>query len=201
MKIIIKTVVLVSSVFAAFAVNAAFLTLTPSVPTVVAGDIFSIELYLDASDAPGQHPSADLSGRVALQFDSEFIDFTGFAYSAPAIELEAVNVTTLGSDDIVTFGFENATDVGFIGTYSFIVNDSPDPLPALGSIFNFDAYDAKVEDFFDSFSNELGSNQTFPLTPEVASTSVSVVPLPAPLLLLLSAFAALLPSIRAGKKR
>lgn len=191
MKTITKTIVVLSLFIGSTAAFAASVSLTPSVGTVQAGDIFSIELSMDASDAPGTHPG-EFSGLVALQFDSTYVDFTGFVFAAPASELQAVSVTPSGSDDIVTFGFENATDIGVIGTYSFMVNDSPDPLPAIGTIFQFDVYDA--DDFFDSFANELGTNQTF--APDFNGTSVTVVPLPAPLVFLLSALITLVPAVR-----
>ncbi len=183
------------------AAQAASLTLTPSVGTVQAGDIFSIELAMDASDVPGLVPG-EFSGLVALQFDSTYVDFTGFSFSSPASELQAVSVTPDGADDVLTLGFESANRVGVIGTYSFAVSDNPDPLSPVGDLFEFNVYDA--DDFFDSFANEGGAgggNQTFPLDPAVVSTSVSVaplsvVPLPAPLPLMLTALLTLVSTVR-----
>jgi len=103
-----------------------------------------------------------------------------------------VSVVSDGDDDIVTLGFENALDTGVIGTYNFVVNGLPDPVPSIGSVFTFDVYDG--EDFFDSFANESPSNQTF--APVFNGASVTVVPLPPALLLLLSAFVTLLPASR-----
>lgn len=190
----IKTIITAAICFVGAAAHAASLTLIPGAPEVQAGDIFSIELHMDATDAPGLQPGV-FSGLVALRFDSTYVDFTGFSFAAPASELQAVSVNADGADDIVTFGFQGADRVGDIGTYSFAVNDSPDPLAAIGTIFSFAVYDAN--DFFDSFANEggpMGGNQTFPIDP--GNTSVSVVPLPAPLVLMLTALATLIPAVR-----
>ncbi len=172
--------------------NAASVSLVPSASTVGAGDTFSLDLQLDASDQLVPGFDGEFSGMVAVRFNSEFVDFTSFVFSAPATELSGVSVLTDGSDDIVTLGFENALDTGVIGTYNFVVNDLPGPVPPLGTVFVFDIYDA--DDFFDSFANESPSNQTF--TPVFNGATVTVVPLPAALVFMLSAFATLLPVTR-----
>jgi hypothetical protein len=190
-----KAIAIIGSVLLALGsltANAASVSLVPSVSTVGAGGTFSLDLQLSAADRLVSGYVGEFSGLVAIRFNSQFVDFTSFAFSAPATELVGVSVTPDGTDDIVMLGFENALDTGVIGTYSFTVNDLPDPIPPIGTIFTFDVYDA--DDFFDSFANESPSNQTF--VPEFNGTSVTVVPLPMPLVLLLSAFATLLPAVR-----
>ncbi len=172
--------------------NAATVSLVPSVSTVAAGDTFSLDLQLDASDQLVPGFDGEFSGQVAVRFNSEFVDFTSFVFSSPATELSGVSVLTDSSDDIVTLGFENALDTGVIGTYNFVVNNIPDPVPSLGTVLMFEVYDA--DDFFDSFANESPSNQTF--TPVFNGATVTVVPLPPALVFMLSAIASLLPVTR-----
>ena len=175
-----------------FTANAASVSLTPSASTVGIGGMFSLDLELSAADRLVPGFEGEFSGLVAIRFNSQFVDFTNFVFNAPSSQLQAVSVTSAGADDIVTLGFENALDTGVIGTYNFVVNDLPGPVPPIGTVFSFDVYDA--DDFFDSFANEAPSNQTF--VPDFSGASVTVVPLPPALVLLLSAFATLLPASR-----
>ena len=188
--------IIAASLLALFSVsaNAASVSLTPSASTVGIGGTFSLDLELSAADklVPGFEDKDEFSGLVAIRFNSEYVDFTSFVFNLPATQLSGVVVSSVGADDIVTLGFENAPDTGVIGTYNFVVNELPDPVPALGTIFSFDVYDA--DDFFDSFANESPSNQTF--APDFYGANVTVVPLPPALVFLLSALATLLPTVR-----
>jgi len=189
---ITRTIIATTLLAFSFTASAASVSLTPSTGEVGVGGAFSLDLELSAADRLVPGFVGEFSGLVAIRFNSQFVDFTSFVFNAPASELQAVSVVSDGDDDIVTLGFENALDTGVIGTYNFVVNGLPDPVPSIGSVFTFDVYDG--EDFFDSFANESPSNQTF--APDFNGASVTVVPLPPALVLLLSAFVTLLPASR-----
>ncbi len=164
-------------------VLAASVTLVPSSSTVVEGGVFSIDLTLSAADAPGSHPGL-FGGTIEINFDPNLAGFgvSDFSINAPATLQSGPTIGSNGGLQTVSIGFDNALDVGVIGTFSFTATGSA------GSIINFGLDDPG---FFSSFSNALPTNS--PFTPDFFGTTVEItaVPVPAAAWLMLSALGAL----------
>lgn len=150
--------------------NAASLTLVPSATVVTAGGAFTVDLVLDARDAPGLHPGL-YGGEVIVDFNNTLLNYTGFSL-APGLSfyIPPVSATT-GTTSTVRFGFDNATDNGLVGTFSFTAASLE-----LGSIAQIGLADA--DDFSGSFASYVPTYQRF--YPDMIGTSVSLAPVPVP---------------------
>lgn len=165
----------------AFAISsnagAATITLQPSAAQVAQNGAFTVDLLLNASDAPGSHPGL-YGGSIVLDFDPAVITYGAFAL-APGVSFFSSPVTGSGGGRAtVTLGFENAADVGRVGTFSFTAIGSP------GSSSTLNIEDA--DDFFGSFIAQVPTEQAF--YPQFVDASVQVVPLPGAAWMLLTAF-------------
>lgn len=158
--------------------NAASITLLPSVDTVGEGAMFDIALVLDATDTLGAHPGS-FSGIVTIEYDPGQVSFDGFSYMAPTVDIAGPpDVLTSSGSETVTLDFTGTSDTGTVGTFSFTT------LALAGSTINF----SFVPSFTGGFANELPTNTPFDIAAEdLIGASVSVVPLPASVWLMLSA--------------
>lgn len=164
---------------AALSAEAASVHLLPASPSVMQGDVFTVSLSLDASDAPGSHPGLYM-GDVVVDFDPAEISYEGFAFMAPVTQKNAPVTGASDGRQTVTLGFQNATDSSIIGTWSFRAIGSAGVSASIGI--------ADADDFFGTFVNALPTNQRF--FPEFQATTVELtaVPLPAGAWLLASGF-------------
>jgi hypothetical protein len=175
--------------------GAATLTLKPaSGMTVDAGVIqtgqggtvnLDLQLVLASGDAlPGHY-----GGEIVVSYDSRYLDFSGFApngtsYFCDPLPISgcAPIVSTTGFNETVRFGFENAYNTNVAGTLSFTALGTAGTVASLGL--------ADADDFFGTF---LLYDQG--LTPyeglQFSGASVAVVPLPASVWLLGTAFGGL----------
>jgi len=162
---------------------AASVSLVPSSTTVVEGGVFTIDLTLSAADAPGSHPG-QFGGEVIIDYDPNLVSFSvsDFSINAPATLQSGPTIGSNGGLQTVTIGFDNALDVGVIGTFSFTATGS------VGSMISFGLDDPG---FFSSFANALPTNT--PFTPDNffgTTVEITVVPVPAAAWLMLSALGA-----------
>lgn len=160
-------------------VEAATISLQPSVPLVAQSSAFTVDLLLDASDAPGAHPGL-YGGQIVIDFDPALLTYGGFSLAGDVRFFSSPVTGTRGGRQTVTLGFENAGDVGTVGNFSFTVLGAP------GIIASINLADA--DDLFGTFVSYVRSDQ--PFYPDFVDTSVQVVPLPGTAWLLLTAFAA-----------
>jgi len=170
----------------------ATISLSPSSALVTQSQSFTLDLLLSAADAPGNHPGA-MSGEVIISYDPTLV-----SYQAGSLSLgSGVSLylpLSVGSDNglqTLTFGFQDAADVGSVATLAFTA------LGAAGSTINFGLADN--DDFAGSFINADPTNQRF--YPGITGTSVQVVPLPGGAWLALTAFAALAGRVRRSSRR
>ena len=159
--------------------QAATISMQPSAPTVGTGSGFTIDLDIDASDAPGAHPGL-YGGQIVIDFNPAQLRYDGFALASGLSFFSAPVTGSAGGRQTVTLGFDNATDVGRVGTFSFTA------LASAGTTATVNIEDA--DQFFGTFVSYTPSYQ--PFTPNFVDTSVQVVPLPGTALLLVTAFAA-----------
>ncbi len=170
-----KNAALLSLLLVGGLANAASISLVPSTGEVLPSEQFTIDLVLDAADAPGNHPGA-FSGYVSVTYDPLLVQFDDFAFSAPAKQLAAPSVTGSVTES-ATLGFFDALDVGTIGTFTFTA------LAPAGSTITFGLAD--LDPSFGTFINESPTNLAF--TPDFNGAQVNVVPLPASAWLFMSA--------------
>ncbi len=162
--------------------QAASLTLVPSANPVVQTGAFTVNLVLNAADAPGWHPGLH-SGAIAVDFDSTLLAYNGFTLASGLIYFSPLAVTSSGNTQTITLGFQNAPDTGTVGTFSF------NAIGPVGSLATLGLVDG--DDLFGSFVNKAVSDT--PYTPAFVGTQVSIsaVPLPAGIWLLGTAVGAL----------
>lgn len=168
---------------AASTAQAASLTLVPSASTVAQNGAFTVSLVLNAADAPGAHPGL-FGGEIIVDFDMTLLTYGGFTLASGVSYFPVAGVpviATSGNTQTVRFGFENAVDVGTVGTFSFTAIGNPGSLALLGL--------ADADDFSGSFANNDPTNQRF--DPTFVDAQVSIVPLPAGVWLLGTAVGAL----------
>lgn len=157
--------------------SAATVWLQPAAPSVGENAAFAVDLLLDVADAPGIHPGL-IGGEIVLTFDPALLSFQGFTLAEGVTFLSAPVIGTANGNQTVTLGFENAGDVGPVGTFSFIT--------APGSAGNTATLDIEdLDPFLSTFANQRGGDQ--PFFPEFIGTSVQIVPLPGAVWLLVSA--------------
>lgn len=164
-------VVLLSSIGA----QAATVSLVPNTTVVENGDALSVDLLLNAPDAPGELPGA-FQGTVFLTYDPTLAMFDSFAFSDPAGPFDIGNPVTLDTGT-VEVEFRNALNIGTIGTFTFNV------LGMDGDVIDLTVRDG--DDFFGSIVNTVPSNQ--PVAAAFEGTTVNVVPIPAAVWLFMSA--------------
>ena len=157
------------------AAQAASVSLVPDAAAVDNGAVLNVDLNFNAPDAPGATPGS-FDGIILLQYDPTLVMFEGFSFSDPAVALHPLDPISLG-DGTVEVGFQNALNVGTIGTFTFTV------LGLNGDVINLSIADA--DDFFGSFVNTVPTIQ--PVDPDFNGTSVNVVPIPAAVWLFVSA--------------
>lgn len=175
MKLALATLLLA----AAGTTQAASLRLVPSADTVVQGATFTVDVVLDAPDA-----LRDLvSGAIIVDFNRTLLDYNGFALTAPLSFYAPVSTATSGNTQTVSFGFQDAPEVGTVGTFSFTAIGSPGSIATLGLI--------DADDFAGSFVYMAPTNQRFDLDFIGTEIRIAAVPLPATVWLLGTAVGAL----------
>jgi len=174
MKFKLATAAVLAGLFALPAYSAS-ISLVPSTTTVNEGGTFSVDLVLDAADAPGNHPGS-FRGKITLDYGIS-ADYTGFTYSSPAVSFGDTN-DNLG---VIELGFDLANDVGTIGTFTFDVTGSA------GDVINLNIEDAVL--FVGSFFNTDPSLTKF--VPDMVDAQVTVVPVPAAVWLMIGALGTL----------
>lgn len=150
--------------------EAASLSLVPSTLQVIEGHGFTIDMVLDARDAPGTHPGL-YGGEIVLDFDPLLLGYDGFTL-APGVSLFTGPVTgTSGSLSTVSFGFDNAVDLGVVATFQFVALGAPGSVAYIGL--------ADADDFFGTFISYVPTYQPFYPDFLGASVTINAVPLPA----------------------
>ena len=156
------------------------LGLTPSAGTVAQNSLFTVVLQLDATSAPGAHPGL-FSGEVVVNFDITKLTYNSFTLAGGLSYYLSPQVATNGNTQTVHFGFDNAPDVGTVGTFSFTAIGNPGSVAAIGL--------ADGDPVPGSFINTVPTDQRF--YPTITGTQVTIVPAPAGLWLLGTAVGAL----------
>lgn len=165
---------------ASLGARAATVTLVPSPGNVIQNGTFTVDLMLNAADAPGNHPGSFV-GKVTVDFDPTRIAYQSFAYSVPASQFSVAPTTgTVGGRQTVSLGFMNATDVGKIGVFTF---------SAPGGLGTTSLGIADYNKFLkNSFVSKNPTDQIFYPAFNGTSVTVSAVPLPATAWLLVTGF-------------
>ncbi|MEQ1802913.1 MAG: VPLPA-CTERM sorting domain-containing protein [Gammaproteobacteria bacterium] len=164
------------------AAQASSLALVPSADTVAQNGAFTVNLVLDAADAPGAHPGL-YGGEIVVNFDRTLLTYGNFALAGGLSFFSAPVVATNGNNQTVTFGFDNAPDTGTVGTFSFTATGTPGSIATLGLI--------DADDFSGSFASYVPTYQRFYPTFTGTQVTISAVPLPAGIWLLGTAVGAL----------
>ena len=157
----------------ALPVSAATVSLQPTVASVGEGATFSVDLVLDATDAPVTS-GFDFKGQgfVTVTFDQTKVAFNSFSFNSPAVQLGAIT-TGAGS---VAFGVNDSSAAQTIGTFSFTA------LAPAGNTIGF-----TVADSVPVLGSFVNTNPTIvPYTPDFIGGEVNVVPIPAAAWLMLS---------------
>lgn len=149
--------------------------LDPSSALVNENGAFTIDLVLNVPDAPGTHPGS-IGGVVVIDFLPGLATYNGFSINAPSTLASAPSIGSNGGLQTVTVGFNNAPEIGVVGTFSFTAAG------AIGDIISVGLADQ--DNFFGTFANQAGPNQ--PFMPNFIGTSIQIVPLPAAAWLMLS---------------
>ncbi len=159
------TSIVIGSLFV-FPLMAATVSLVPSTLTVDEGGQFSVDVMMNAADAPGNHDEhTAFLGNFKVEFDSAVVQYDGFEFLNPAENLSVSPAVILTG---VQIGFVNALDVGVIGTFNFT---------ALGSAGDVISISIGHPYRFSTFVNMLPANTGF--NPDFNDTEISVVPIPA----------------------
>jgi hypothetical protein len=157
-------------------VSAAQVALLPATAGPATGAAFSIEVFLDAADAPGSRPGL-FGGEIIIDFDPALLTWTGFTPQGPVTLFSGPEVGSAGGRQTITLGFENAPELGVIGSFQFIATG------AAGSLATIGLDDAKQ--FFGSFISYVPTQQ--PFYPLFHGANLTIVPVPAAAWLLGSA--------------
>lgn len=171
---------LAALLFAVSMVQAASISLVPSTTSVLTGGSFTVDLLLDRTGVGGDIPGL-FAGEVLVTYDPARLNLDAFLISASA-DL----VSTSSSANTFTVSFENAVDTVLdtvinIGTFDFTAGLTT-------GVANIDIKDAHYP--LTSFANQLvgGVTGIIPFNPDPTGTSVTVsnIPLPGALWLMLS---------------
>jgi len=162
-------------------VQAASLTLVPSAASVAPNGSFTVNLFLDATDALPDSTGGLYGGGIVLDFNPALLTYGGFTLASGLSFYENPVVATSGGAQTVTFGFDNAAENGLVGTFSFTAIGPVGSLATLGL--------ADADDFSGSFASYVPKYQRF--FPSFGEAEVSIVPLPAGVWLLGTAVGAL----------
>lgn len=162
------------------AAQAASLALVPSATSVAQNGTFTVNLVLNAADAPGAHPGL-YGGEIIVDFNKTLLTYGSFTLASGLSFFSSPVVASSGNTQTVTFGFENAPDTGTVGTFSFTAIGPVDSLATIGL--------ADADDFSGSFASYVPTYQRF--YPTFTGAQVNVVPLPAGIWLLGTAVGAL----------
>ena len=159
-------------------VQAASISLVPSTTSVLTGGSFTLDLLLDRTGVGGDTPGL-FAGEVLVTYDPARLSLDAFLISA-----SANLVSTSSSTNTFTVSFENAVDTASdpvinIGTFDFTAGLTT-------GVTNIDIKDA--QDPPTSFANQLvgGVAGMTPFNPDPIGASVTVIPLPGALWLMLS---------------
>lgn len=169
---------LAALLFAVSTVQAASISLVPSTTSVLTGGSFTLDLLLDRTGVGGDTPGS-FAGEVLITYDPARLSLDAFTISS-----SANLVSTSSSTNTFTVIFGNAVDTGSdpvinIGTFDFTAGLTT-------GVTNIDIMDAWYPDT--SFANQLidgGAGMT-PFNPDPIGASVTVIPLPGALWLMLS---------------
>lgn len=162
---------LVATMFWSAAAYSATVTLIPSDSIVGQGDAFTIDLMLDANDAPGSHPG-EYQGDILITYDPDFFTFTSFSAAQINTTLPVVTGSASGLNTLtLTFGalqFNSSPDAGLIGTFVFAAD-----------VAQLGVSDITVDDAnaLGSFANQKPVPTSF--QPDFFGTTVQIVPVPA----------------------
>lgn len=159
--------------------EAATIALQPSQVIVQQGSDFTINLVLNATDAPGSHPGL-FGGQVVIDYDPSQLLFTGF--STELNVYSPVTTGTAGSRSTVTLGFDHATDSGVVGSFGFRAIGSPTEGTTIGL--------RDADDFMGTFVSYVPTYQAFYPTALGTSLQIQAVPLPGAAWLALTALGA-----------
>ena len=156
--------------------------LIASAGTVAQNSPFTVDLLLDASNllVPGTHPGL-FSGEVIVSFDITKLTYTNFTLAGGVSYYLPPVVATNGNTRTVHLGFDNAPEVGTVGTFFFTAIGSPGGVATIGL--------ADGDPVPGSFVNTVPTNQRF--YPTLTGTQVTIVPAPAGVWLLGTAVGAL----------
>ncbi|MEO7387457.1 MAG: VPLPA-CTERM sorting domain-containing protein [Gammaproteobacteria bacterium] len=183
----IRTLVAAFLLIAASGVQASSLVLVASPVTapggtVAANSVFTVNLVLDATDAPGAHPGL-YGGQIVVDFNQTLLNYGGFALAGNVEFFESPVVATNGNTQTVSFGFDKAPDSGTVGTFTFTAIGAPGSLATLGLV--------DVDDFSGSFASYVPTYQRIYPAFTGTQVTISAVPLPAGVWLLGTAVGAL----------
>ena len=166
---LIATLLATALALGAGSARAASLSLFPSAGTVVQGATFTVDLFLDAQDAPGSHPGL-YGGEILVSFDPTLLSFGSFTTAGTVTLFAPVTGGSSGNLATVSLGFENAGDLGVVGSFSFTALGNPGSLAQIGL--------ADADDFIGTFIAYTPTNRPFYPGFNGTSISISAVPLP-----------------------
>lgn len=175
-KLFMKVAAAAATLLFSWTTHAASVTLIPDAAAVDNGDVLTVQLALNAPDAAGTLPGA-FHGIVVLDYDPTLVMFDSFAFTAPAEAADPVITSSNAGLNSIEVAFQNAFNIGTIGTFTFNV------LGMDGDTIDLTVRDA--DDFFGSFVNTVPTIQ--PLYPDFEGATVNVVPIPAAVWLFMSA--------------
>jgi hypothetical protein len=158
------------AVIASLPARAASIHLQASDDIVITDVVFTVELLIDASDAPGAHPGL-YGGQIVVDYHPAqlgYVDFT-LASGVSFFSAPALGVATGGVRQTVTLGFDNAPDTGLVGTFTFRALAAPEQVATIGI--------SDADSFFGTFVAYVPTYQ--PFYPDFTGTSVTTaLPLP-----------------------
>lgn len=177
MRVLTKTIIGMSILFFSANALAVTISLIPSTTTVGVGSLFTVDLFMDADDAPGLHPGL-YSGEIIIDYDPTQLTLNSFSPAGSTV-VSSETPGTLGSRNTVTYLFDNiffntSPDQGTIGTFSLTAS-------TMASVAALNIADPN---YLNGWVNQNPSNTDF--TPVLTGTSVTIVPLPGALWLMLS---------------
>ena len=160
--------------------GASTIALQPSAALVPQASTFTVDLSLNAAGV-GDHPGR-YGGQIVIDFDPALITYNSFALASGLSYFSNPAVGSASGRQTVTLGFDNAADVGRVGTFNFTAIGTPGSIATIGL--------ADADSFFGTFVTYTPTYHAF--SPAFSSTSiqVSAVPLPGTAWMFLTAFAA-----------